>query len=286
MRTCRSFASLLLVVVLVGLAGCGGGNRLRHQSAEEAFTQGRAAYESEDYEKALRYFRAVFQYGRGNEWADDAQFYLGKTYSQQNKHLLAANEFKRFAQVYRNSQRVPEAEYLRAMAYYNLSPQYQLDQTDTRTAISLFQLFMERHPEHERVEQAQKHIQDLRTKLARKRFTAGELYERREMWEAATQTYESVFDLYPDTPWADDALHSALRAYIEYADRSILGKQDDRLQKAIQQYNRLAQLFPESDLTKDAQSMYEEAQQKLARVREQQGDDSSLASDGSTRDGV
>jgi outer membrane protein assembly factor BamD len=271
-----------LVVLLAGLAGCSGGNRLRHQSAEEAFNKGMAEYEDEDYERALRYFRAVFQYGRGSDWADDAQFYLGKTYTQQGKHLLAANEFQRFAQIYRGSQRVPEAEYERAMSYYRLSPQYQLDQTDTRTAISLFELFIERHPQHELVGQAQEHIQALRVKLARKRYAAGQLYEKREMWEAATQTYTSVFNLYPDTPWADDALYSALQAYIEYADRSVRGKQDDRLQKAITQYDRLQQLFPESKWTERAEPLHQEAQEKLERVRRAQQNQSSLASDRGT----
>lgn len=277
MRT-RTFVSVLLVLVLAGIAGCSGSNRLRHQSAEEAFEKGKAEYDDEDYDQALRYFRSVFQYGRGNEWADDAQFFLGKTYMKQRKYLLAANEFKRFTRVYRGSQRIPEADFQRAMAYYQRSPRYQLDQTDTREAISLFQLYLDRHPQHDRVSEAQGYISELRTKLAHKRYYAGELYERRELWEAATQTYVSVFDRYPDTKWADDALYSALKAYIEYADRSILGKQDDRYESAIQQYNRLTQLFPNSEWIDEAESLHKEAEEKLERVRRQL-DERSLASE-------
>lgn len=274
----RTFVPVFLIALLAVLAGCSGGNRLKHQSAEEAFQKGKAEYDDEDYDDALRYFRAVFQYGRGSDWADDAQFFIAKTYTQQRRHLLAANEFERFVQVYRSNQRVPEADFERAMSYYRLSPKYQLDQTDTRTAISLFELFMERHPRHERVREARAHIRELRTKLAHKRYAAGELYETRDMWKAATQTYTSVFDLYPDTEWADDALYRALSAYIEYADRSVQSKQDDRLEKAILQYTRLTQLFPNSDLTKRAASLHREAQEKLERVRRAM-EDNSLASD-------
>ena len=43
-------------------------------------------------------------------------------------------------------------------------------------------------------------------KLARKEFAGAELYERRELYEAAALSYVRVFDQYPDTRWADDAL--------------------------------------------------------------------------------
>lgn len=239
-------------------------------------------FEDGDYERAQRYFRAVFQYGRGNEWADDAQFHLAASYREQGKHLLAANEFERFTQLYRTSQRVAQAEFERANAYYNLSPQYQLDQTDTRKAISFFQLFVERYPTHELVSEAQEKIRGLRAKLAHKKHEAASLYERREMWEAAAQTYENVFNTYPETPWADDALLGAIRSYVEYADRSVEKKQDDRYQKAIEHYNRLAQLFPNSPTLKEAEDLYAEADRKLRRLREASDDQSLASEDAST----
>jgi len=274
----RTRSTALLVALLIVGVGCGGGGRLTYQSAQDAYQKGQQEYENGDYQRAIRYFRAVFQYGRGNEWADDAQYYLGAAYREQGRHLLAANEFKRYLQLYRNSERAPQVEYERAMAYYALSPQYQLDQTDTRTAISHFQLFIERYPNHEKADNARKRIAELRAKLARKKLAAAELYETREMWSAATETYEDVFDQYPDTPWADDALLGAIRSYIEYADRSVQNKQDDRLQQAIDHYNRLAQVFQDSPLLKRAEDLYAEARSKLDAIQQAQ-DDESLASD-------
>jgi outer membrane protein assembly factor BamD len=96
----------------------------------------------------------------------------------------------------------------------------------------------------------------------------------------------STFDQYPDTPWADDALLGAIRAYIEYSDRSVEGKQDDRLQQAIDYYNRLVQVFPNSPLLKQAETQYERARERLDRLNAQ--DDRSLAEgeDGSATSGT
>jgi outer membrane protein assembly factor BamD len=279
----RAVVLLLAALVLGTAAGCGSSARLQHNSAEEAFNKGMTAFEEGDHQKAQRYFRAVRQYSRGNQWADDAQYFLAASYREQGKYLLAANEFKRFSQIYRTSQRVPQAEFQRANAYYRLSPHYKLDQSDTRQAISLFQLFIERNPDHELVPEAQQKIEELRAKLAHKKYAAARLYEKREMWEAAANTFEGVFDEYPETPWADDALLGAVRTYIAYADRSVERKQDDRLQKAIDHYNRLAQVFPESSLLSRAEDLYGEAQRKLEQVRRQQ-DESSLASDNGSDD--
>jgi outer membrane protein assembly factor BamD len=275
-------SSLLSLALVVGLIGCSGSQRVAHNSPKQAYEKGMEQFEKENYDRALRYFRGVLSYGRGNEWGPDAQFQLAMTQRKKGKYLVAANEFKRFTQLYRNNQKVPRAEYERARAYYSRSPDYQLTQTDSRKAIDLFQLFVERYPDHELVPDAQAKIDKLRAKLAHKQFTAGKLYERRDMWRAATRSYEDVFDTYPDTPWADNALLGALRTYVRYADRSVQEKRAERYQKAIDQYGRLTQLFPDSPLLKQAQPLRDEAQRKLERVRKQAENQQSLARDGTS----
>jgi len=270
-------ASVLSLALFVGLVGCSSSQRVTHNSPKQAYEKGMEHYEKETYDKAIRFFRGVLSYGRGNEWGPEAQFQLAMAQRKKGKYLVAANEFKRFTQLYRNDPMVPRAEYEQARAYYSRSPGYQLTQSDTRKAIELFQLFVERYPDHELVPKAQKKTDELRAKLAHKKYDAGTLYEQRDMWRAATQTYELVFDQYPDTPWADNALLGALRSYIRYADRSVREKQQERYQEAIAKYDRLTQLFPDSPLLDEAHSLRDEAQRKLERVRAREEDRQSLA---------
>lgn len=270
------FSLALLLAAFIFAAGCSGSSQIRHNSAEEAFQTGFELYEDGNYERAIRYFRAVFSYGRSNEWAPDAQLYLARSYRDDGQHALAATEYDRFIQLYGNDERVPQAEFERALSFYERSPSYQLDQTYTRRALNAFTLFIDRYPNHELVPEAEERIEELQEKLARKQYEAAELYERRQMWEAAANYYESVFDQYPQTEWADDALLGAIRTYIEYADRSIQARQPERYQQAIENYQLLAQTFPESPLLKRAESLYERAQSRLEEV----GSGQSLAGDG------
>ena len=259
------FSALCLFLVLF-VAGCSGAGQLTYSSSQEAFEKGIDSYEAGNYERAIKYFRAVFTYGRSGEWADDAQLYVARAYRADKRYLLAASEYQRFMQLYRSDERLPQAEYERAMSLYALSPGYQLDQSNTRRALDAFQLFADRYPQSDLVPNAEARITELREKLAHKQFSAAQQYERREMYEGAAVTYEIVFDQYADTKWADDALVGAMRAYIAYSDLSVQSRQAERLQQAVENYRRITQIFPDSPLLKEAESLYEAAEERLQRL--------------------
>lgn len=254
---------IIPIIALVLLAGCAGSSRLNYEGPEDAYNKGLARMEAEDYERAAEFFQGVFDFGRTHEWAADAQLNLARAYRANRDYLLAANEFTRFTQIYRADPRVPDAAYELAMTYYDRSPRYQLDQTDTERAITQFELFMTRYPNHPLFFEGQERIQELRGKLARKRLEAGKQYRTRGYTEAAALTFESVFDDYYDTEWADDALVEAARAYVAFADQSIPARRPERLRAAIEVYDRLIQIFPESPLIKEAEEVYRGAAQRL-----------------------
>lgn len=251
------------LLIAVSIAGCSGSGRLRYSGPADAYQKGLELYERGRYERAAEYLQAVFDFGRAHEWAADAQYHLAQAYYHDEQYILAASEFSRFSEIYRTDPRVPEAEYWRAMAYYRLSPKYQLDQSDTQRAIDQFVAFIERFPAHERADDAVDRIQELRQKQARKKVEAAELYERRDLFEAAALTYEQVFDEFSTTQWADDALLGAVRAWISFAEQSIESRQSERFQRAIDNYQRLIQLFPDSPLVKDAEPLYARAAERL-----------------------
>ena len=263
----RAVHVLLLAATLCVGASCGGSGRLRYDSPEEAFSKGMEQYEKGDYERATQFFRGAFDFGRTHEHAADAQLYLARAHAKAGDYLLAANEYSRFIQLYRRDPRAAEAEYEHAMTYYNRSPGYQLDQTPTRRAIEQFQLFIDRYPTDERVPEAEARIVELSEKLAHKRFESARLYERRGLHEAAALTFESVFDDYPGTKWADDALAAAVRNYVSYSEQSIQARQPERLQKAIQNYDRLKEIFPDSPHVDELASMYEDVVLRRERLQ-------------------
>ena len=253
----------LLIIALLFVVGCSGSGRLRYDSPQEAYEKGLAFYEEGDFTKAIEMLQGTFDFGRTHQWAADAQLLLARSYRANEEFLLAANEYTRFTQIYRSDERVPDAEYELAMTYYDRSPSFRLDQTDTERAIVQFQLFMTRYADHALVEDAASRIIELRGKLARKQFNTAELYERREYYQAAAVSYEAVFDRYYDTDLADDALLGAMKAYLQYAKLSVSDKVEERLLLAEVNYDRLLQIFPDSPLVKDAEIIYLDVQSMM-----------------------
>ncbi|MBO6574796.1 MAG: outer membrane protein assembly factor BamD [Rhodothermales bacterium] len=259
----QRLTTLLLIVIL---AGCAGSRRLSYDGPEDAYNKGVERMEAEDYERAAEFFQGVFDFGRTHEWAADAQIALARAYRANGEYLLAANEFTRFTQIYRADPRVPDAAYELAMTYYDRSPRWSLDQTDTGRAITQFELFMTRYPNHPLFFEGQARIEELRGKLARKRYESGNQYATRGYNEAAALTFESVFDDYYDTEWADDALVAAARSYIAFADQSIPARRPERLQLAIDAYERLIQIFPDSPLIKEGEEVFRSATDRLRQL--------------------
>jgi outer membrane protein assembly factor BamD len=221
------------------------------------------AYNDERFRTAAEYFQGVFDFGRTHEWAAESQLFLARSYRGGREYLLAANEFGRFIQIYRSDDRVPDAEYELALTYLDRSPAFDLDQDPTEDAINQFRLFISRNPNHQLVPEAQKRILELREKLAEKMYTVGQQYETRKLYKAAAVSYESVFDQYYDSEFADDALFGAIRTYYAYAKESILSSQEERYRKAEENYDRLLQIFPGSPVIKDAELVYENVRDAL-----------------------
>lgn len=261
--------SFILLVISITLLGCSGTGRINYSTPQEAFGKGRALYEEGKYEAAIQYLQGVFSFGRTHQWAPDAQLFLARAYNKNGEHLLAANEYERFTKIYRADERLADANFEWAMTYFEMSPESALDQSETRRAIEEFELFMDRFPDNDLVDDAQEVIVELRTKLAKKQFDTAKLYERRELHEAAALSFESVFDLYPDTEWAQQALVGAIRSYIAFSDQSVILRQPERLQSAIKNYDRLTQIFQDSPYLKEAEGLYKEAQSRLDNINQQ-----------------
>ncbi|HYE95870.1 MAG TPA: outer membrane protein assembly factor BamD [Rubricoccaceae bacterium] len=263
----RPFVRLLCLLVLVGGAACGPSTPLTAAGPEEAYQRGMLAYEARRWDRAIEHFRAALDFGRTNEWADDAQFYLARAYYEDEQYLLSGTEYTRFIELYPNDPRVEEAAFERIRSYAALSPPYQLDQTDTETAIAYIRAFMTRYPTSTRTADLVAVLEELQEKLARKQYETGRLYERRELFEAAALSFEAVLEQFPTSPYADDALVGAIRAYIRFAEASIRERQAERYQRALDTYDRLVQLFPQSPLLPEAEALYARAHAGLRAVQ-------------------
>lgn len=267
------------LLILFVLSSCSNQELIqRTDSLDVAYNKAYDLYEEGDYRRAAQAFETIIQMGRGTDYAQEAQYYLAESYFNDGRYLLAASEYERHATLFPRSERREEMDFKEALSYYNLSPRYKLDQQYTRRAIDRFRLFNSRYPNSDRVDQAQKYIAELRSKLARKHFSSAQLYIRTDQYEAAIVYYDLTIDNYPESIWAERALVNKINAHIIYADNSIRERQPERYQGAVEAYETYVQLFPNGENRARAEDLVDEARQALSEFDDEEIADSEIQS--------
>jgi len=258
---------LVLFAAMLLFASCRSNELIRPgDSIEVAYEKALNQYEQENYAEAARAFETVISIGRGTDIGQDAQFYLAESYFNNRRYLLAASEYERYAQFHPNSPRREEADFKKALSYYNLSPRYRLDQSYTYQAIENFRLLLSRFPNSEYAEESAEYISELRSKLARKSYNAGEFYKRTSRYEAAAVYFDIVIDNYPETSWAELSLVDQMEAYILYAENSVADRQAGRFEMALESYETYLQLFPRGENRSRVEDLYDRAQRGLSEA--------------------
>ncbi|MBU8933116.1 MAG: outer membrane protein assembly factor BamD [candidate division Zixibacteria bacterium] len=206
MKTLTGFATtrVLVIIIATGLMlSCGGNKTLTNLTARETFELGREKYDKKKYFDAIEKFQAVIYNFPGDAIVDTAQYYLGMAYFRNDDFQLAAVEFNRLALNYPSSAFFERAIYLKAVSYYESTPgHYGLDQSELKSAIKLFEDFLIDFPESDQVEGAREHLLAARTRMARKFYSSGIVYDRIGAYVAAKTYFQRVIDDYTDTEFA------------------------------------------------------------------------------------
>ena len=256
---CTMFSKRLYIILLLAafiVVSCGKHQKLLKSTDNEAkYAAAINYYETNDYYRALQLFQQLINFYQGTEKAEKMQFYYAYCYYHQKDFVMASYYFKRFATNYPRSQFAEEAVYMNAYCYFLDSPPYSLDQTNTYTAITEMQLFIDMFPRSARVEEANKVIEQLRAKLQKKDLEIANLYLKMRLYDAAIKSYENLLRDYPDTEYKEDILFNILKSNYNYAENSIKTRQLERFQETLDAYNEFIFQYPESKYLKEANSM-------------------------------
>jgi len=270
---------LLLLVIVSFIGACRGANVIRPgEPLDSAFAKATRLYEQGKYSEAANAFESITRVGRGTEYSEDAQYYLANSYFNDRNFLLAVSEYERFVSFYPTDSRREEVDFQIALCYRKLSPRYKLDQSDTIRALEAFQLFNTRYPDSDRVIESAGYIDELRSKLARKYYMAADFYLRTDRYEAAAIYYGLTIDQFPEAPFAEAALVKQIETYVVYAEKSVIEKQKERYEKALDGYNKFLQLFPRSNEREKVEGLRDTAEAAISKL------DENAASIGSTTD--
>lgn len=266
---CKMFKKLgVLLVAILCMVSCNKRFESAMKSTDKDYILQIANefYEEGKYANAIELFQKVNSAFSGTEQAADIAFKQADANFQDKNYRLAAHQFKTFYITNPTDPRAEDAAYRSAYAFYTDSPDYNLDQTSTHSAIKELQSFINMYPESSRVPEANGYINELREKLEKKSFEIAKIYYKTLKYKAAAIAFDNMMDDFPDTKLREEAMMYSLRSKYELAvNYSRFETQDLRLQNALTQYKLLAKAYPSSKFLSEAEKINQKVEQEVVK---------------------
>jgi outer membrane protein assembly factor BamD len=225
--------------------------------AEQFFAKKKYLKAQQVYEDVMPYYKTSLK-----EFEDIYYKYAYCAYYQ-GDYMNAENLFKSFLEIFANSTRTEEVDYMRAYSFYKQSPKPELDQTQTIKAIGTMQVFINTHPGSARIKEANQIIDECRAKLEVKDFKSAQLYYDMGQFRAAGVAFTTLLNTYPESLKADEYKLMAIRSYYKYAGLSVEEKQAERYEQVINECNEFVDQYPDSKLKKEVEDFLKLSHNKL-----------------------
>jgi outer membrane protein assembly factor BamD len=265
-RRMKKFISGLFCIVLLHTS-CSDYNRiLKGRDMDAKLDLAIKLYDKGDYFKALPLLEELTTVFRGTKKAEKTYYYYAYTNYKLGDYETAAYDFENFAKTFPSSEFAEECSYMHAYCYYQNSPEFSLDQTNTIKAINELQLFTDRYPRSARVEQCNKLIDTLRAKLELKAYNNAEMYYDMESYTAAITSFKNLLNDFPSTNFREDVLFKIIKSNYLLAENGIDDKKTDRYQDALSAYSEFVTAFPESRMRKKADDIQASSVKKLEKL--------------------
>src|SRR3979411_2110503 len=169
------FTWALTLIIL--FAGCGGINKiLKNKDPNYKLRMAEQYYAKKKYNFAQQLFEDIMPYFKTEKEFEDIYYKYAYCAFYQKDFLNAENLFKTFLEIFPNSVRAEEIDYMRAYTFYKQSPKPSLDQTNTIKAMGMMQVFINTHPGSTRIKEASDIIDICRGKLETKDYNSAKLY--------------------------------------------------------------------------------------------------------------
>jgi len=216
LTTHRAGRRALAAALFLLLAACGGGETTPEyveRPVEELYNDAMDLVESGEFVEAAGAFEEVERQHPYSEWATRAMFMAAYSYYAAGRYDDAILASERFIDWNAGSDRVPYAQYLIGMSYYERISDVGRDQQMTAQAREAFNELTQRWPETRYARDAGLKLDLIRDHLAGKEMTVGRFYLERDQYVAAINRFRRVLEEYQTTTHVPEALHRMVEAF-------------------------------------------------------------------------
>jgi outer membrane protein assembly factor BamD len=262
---------LLLFAALVLLGSCSKFQRaIREDDPKKKFLSAMSYYDKKDYYRAGLLFEDLLPSLAGTPEAEKAQFYYANCHFKQEQYLLSSHYFKTYSTTYGRSEFAEQAAYMHAYSLYRNTPDYNLDQSNTATAIDAMQDFINRYPSSSLMPEANKVIDELRGTLEQKGYEIAKQYQRLRNYKAAVVAYQNFQKEFPDSRYREEMNFLILDSRWLLAKNSVPELKEERLKLVLSTYIDFLEKYPAGTYLKQAELHYASALKELEIIKKKQ----------------
>ncbi len=245
--TPRAFLSLLLILIILLLFGCGGkkakGLRIVEGDPEVLYKQGLVLFNKKAYKGAAEKFEQIkSNFPDSPPFSIWAELKVADSHFYSKSYVEAVVGYEEFRKIHPTYEEMPYVQYQIGMCYYKQMTTADRDQTFTQKALSSFEYLIANYPPNLFTEKAKEKVGDCRRQLAGHEFFIGEFYYHRGKFEPAAKRFEELLEKYPKWLDQDKTLFFLGKSYIEL----------NQEEKARATFTRLITEYPKSGPAKEA----------------------------------
>ncbi len=265
--------TLFLFLALAFLASCSKFTRaMKHPDWKVRYAAANAYYEKGDFYRASMLLEELVTIIKNDKAAEDIHYKFANSCAEEKRLVDAEYYFRTFYATYRQSPKAEEALYLASLTLSKMSPQWYLDQENTRLAIESLQDFINRYPKSPRAADASQIIINLREKQEIKAYNNAKLFYKLDRHKSAVIVLDNFQKDFPDSKYKEEAAFLALEALFAFADASFAEKQDERYREVIARYETFLDKFPKSEYLRQAQNIFSAARRGLQTLANKAAD--------------
>lgn len=262
---------VLLVVLSFVFTACGEYQNVlkekeiapKYEMAKMLYDKGVETGKNKYHRKAIRLFDQILPQYKGKPSGETVTYMNANAHYLVGDYFLSGYLFERFAKSYPNSEKVEEAHYKSANSFYEVSPIYSKDQTDTNKALTKLQFYINTYPDGENFEQANTKIQELSLKIEKKYYEIAKQYHHTERYKAAIQSFDNFILRFPGSTFREKAFFYKFESAYILAINSISFLVPERLVEAKTFYEDYLKYFTGGEHSEQAQIYAEDIEQRL-----------------------
>jgi outer membrane protein assembly factor BamD len=253
---------IVAVCLLAAVACASSGTRIPEGTLEPdkfLFERGMEALNRKRWLTAREFFRTLMDSYPQSTFRAEAKLGLGDSFLGERTaeaYVLAVNEYREFLAYYPQNEHAHRAQFQLGMAYFQQMRGPERDQTDTKSAIQEFTVYVQRYPDKPLIEEARQKLREARDRLSMSEYRVGYFYYRTQKWyPGAIDRFVAILRDDPQFTHRDDVYF--------YLAQSLL--KVERPAEALPYLDRLLKEFVESEHLVEAKRMAEEIRSQLAK---------------------